>query len=72
MTLDQHTLTRIYIHTLTIVNIDNLKSAKALDFHQFILLQRLLDNIKHLSDEKSCVLFIQAITFREHGGQLCQ
>ena len=72
MTFYQHTLTRIHIHALTVVDINDLKRAQSLDLDQFILLQRLLDDIEHLSDETRCVFLVHAITFREHSGQLYQ
>ena len=70
MTLDKHTLTRIHVHTLTVINIDNLESAESLDLYEFFLLEMFTNNLEHRRYEGYCITLVKLLTLYQHIGQI--
>ena len=66
MTFNQYTFTCIDIHTLSIIDIDNLERTQSFDFDDLIFLQIHLDDIKHRTYKDNSISFIQSITYDKY------
>ena len=65
MTFDQYAFTRIDIHTLTVINVYDLKGSQPLDLHYFLCFQRLLDQVEYSTDKRCCLFLVQTSTIHQ-------
>ena len=70
MSFDQNPLTRIDIHTLTGVNVNNLERSKTFDFHRLVAFQSITDQVEYLVGKVDGIFLAQSVLLCQSCGNL--